>query len=128
MKRIEKDTFACYQYLERKLKLNPYWLSEDEEIQFQAEETFNKVKCDTVTLQKWCDEYLNVDQLKQMKNAIRAQKCRSNRKKGEGTKNVTLSHRAWLILSDGAKRDKVTLSDWIVNRLENEWLSNETES
>ena len=112
------EMYTCCKYLERKLTLSPNWLSEDTDIQLKAEKMYKKAKCDKVTLLEWCDKWLNNEQRQQLNNAIRAKRCRINRKKGAGTKTVTLTHEAWLILSDRAKRDKVTLSKWIITNLE----------
>ncbi len=70
-----------------------------------------------------------VDQWYQLKNAVRAARKRKA-DWGEAASrsppvNVTLSRQAWMILKDLSKRDGVVLSDFIVNRLREEWFAEE---
>jgi len=114
----ERDHYTRLKYLERKLTLDPTWLTQDDETKLKAENAFKVARGDKVTLQAWCEKWLNEAQKKQLNDAVRAKRSRQARKRGTGTKSVTLSHEAWLILSENAKRDGVTLSKWITRNLE----------
>jgi macrodomain Ter protein organizer (MatP/YcbG family) len=72
----EKDHQFAKEYLERKLTLSPNWLSEGIDTQFEAIKAFETKNRDKVTLQKWCNKWLKVEQKKQLKNAIRAKRSR----------------------------------------------------
>lgn len=118
---LSRDDFlAVKAYVQRKLLTQPYWLDN-----LQAEGEWAQVKHDPLTLQHWCERWLNEDQWCQLKAAVRA--ARKRRRDRRGTRhpavNVTLSRRAWLILSALARRDGLTFSDWLIRRHHDEWLN-----
>jgi len=116
----ELDMAAALVYIGSKLR-DPYWPSEDTSAQVKAERGFRTAKRDPVTLNRWCEKHLNADQWVQLKNAIRAARKRTVDLSRDPPKSVTLSHNAWRIISDLAKRDGITLSELIEDRLGKEW-------
>jgi macrodomain Ter protein organizer (MatP/YcbG family) len=116
----EPDMPAALVYIRSKLR-DPYWPSEDTTAQSKAERGFRTAKRDPVTFNRWCEKNLNTAQWSQLKNAIRAARKRTADLSRDPPKTVTLSHKAWRIISDLAKRDGVTLSALIEDRLGKEW-------
>jgi macrodomain Ter protein organizer (MatP/YcbG family) len=116
----EPDMAAALAYIGSKLR-DPWWPSEDTTAQVKAERGFRMAKRDPVTLNRWCEKHLSADQWIQLKNAIRAARKRTADLSRDPLKSVTLSHKAWQIISDLAKRDGVTLSELIEDRLGKEW-------
>jgi macrodomain Ter protein organizer (MatP/YcbG family) len=111
---------AAIAYIGSKLR-DPWWPSEDTTAQLKAERGFRTGKRDPVTLNRWCEKHLNATQWKQLKNAIRAGRKRTADLSRDPPKSITLSHKAWQIISDLGKRDGVTLSALIGTRLGKEW-------
>ncbi len=115
----EGDFLAARAYVQRKLATELYWLDS-----LQAEGEWVQAKRDPLTLQHWCERWLDEAQWRQLKAAVRA--ARKRRRDRTGTRdpavNVTLSRRAWLILSALARHDGLTLSDWLIRRHHDEWL------
>jgi macrodomain Ter protein organizer (MatP/YcbG family) len=113
------DFQATVAYVQRKLATQPFWLTE-----IQAEITWKHARRDPVTLAQWLERWLDPTQRQQLNAALRA--ARKRRRDGTGERdpavNVTLSRRAWKILSDLARHDGVTLSAWLIQRHEREWL------
>lgn len=67
-------------------------------------------------LQAWADSWLDTASWTQLKNAIRAQRKREKDKFRDKPKSIVLSHQAWYILSELAKRDGVTMSQFLIDR------------
>jgi macrodomain Ter protein organizer (MatP/YcbG family) len=116
------DHSVAVRYLKTKL-LDPSWPSDDTKAQDYASRTFKKASRNSVTLTTWCDRHLDASQWTRLKGIIRMTRKRTrDLSRAEGKpRGVTLSHKAWLILHDLAEADKVTLSDWIEDRLTEEW-------
>ena len=115
-----QDKTAALAYITNKLR-DPYWPSEDTSRQLKAERKYKDEKRELVTLNEWCEKWLDSRQWTQLKNAIRAARKRTADMKRDPPKSVTLSRKAWRIISDLAKRDGVTLSALIEDRLGKEW-------
>lgn len=118
---LSQDDFpAARAYVQRKLAIHPLWLDN-----LRAEGEWKHAKRDPVTLAQWCERWLNEDQWRQLKAAVRA--ARKRRRDRTGTRSpavhVTLSRPAWLLLSELARRDGLTLSDWLIHRHHDEWLN-----
>ena len=115
----EVDFPAAWAYVSRKCALNPYWLEE-----WEATQSFQQLKRDPVTLTHWCERWLDPLQWQQLKAALRAARKRQRQYTGAGQPpvHVSLSVTAWRILSDLAKRDAVTLSQFIINQHQQAWL------
>ena len=114
------DFLAAKAYVQRKLATQPDWLDNR-----QAEEQWTDAKRDPLTLGQWCERWLNEDQWRQLKAALRAARKRHRARSGtrDPAVNVTLSRPAWLILSALARHDGLTLSDWLIRRHHDEWLN-----
>ena len=115
----QDDVKAVRAYLQRKLATQPFWLDN-----LQAEGEWDQAKRDPLTQALWTHTTLCHDQLSGLKAAVRA--ARKRRRDRTGTRNppvnVTLSRRAWSILSELARHDGLTLSDWLIHRHHDEWL------
>ncbi len=101
-----------------------FWPCEDVRRQYEAHKALEAIG-DLVTLNAWIDRWLSEDRRKRLHNALRAARKRERDSRQEKPKTVTLTRQAWMILSDLARRDKVTLSEVIERRLEREWLKGE---
>ena len=115
-----QDQTAALAYISNKLR-DPYWPSEDTTRQLKAERKYKEAKRELVTLNEWCEKWLDSAQWTQLKNAIRAARKRTADLSRDPPKSVTLSRQAWRIISDLATRDGVTLSALIEDRLGKEW-------
>lgn len=73
-------------------------------------------------VEKWCNTHLDEAQLVQMGSAVRNAKWRERNKSRDGVKKINLDYQAWVILSELAKHDGVTLSEAIISRLEAEYF------
>ena len=117
------DLRAARAYLQRKLALEPFWLEPP-----QAHDHFPQQSRDPVTLNQWCERWLDQRQWQQLKAAVRAARKRQRQQVGnEGPPvHVTLSRPAWSVLADLAKHDGVTLSEFILRQHYQAWLALET--
>ena len=115
-----QDKTAALAYISNKLR-DPYWPSENTARQIKAERKYETAKRELVTLNEWCEKWLDSAQWTQLKNAIRAARKRTADMQRDPPKSVTLSHKAWQIISDLAKHDGVTLSTLIEDRLGKAW-------
>ncbi|MEA2078887.1 MAG: hypothetical protein U9P00_03355 [Pseudomonadota bacterium] len=116
----EPDQTAAVVYLSSKLR-HPSWPTDDTKGHLSAVRTFKTVKRDPDKLTTWCEKYLSTDQWILLKAAIRQARKRTADLSRDKPKSVTLSHKAWRMLSDLAVRDGVTLSAVIEDRLAKEW-------
>ena len=74
-------------------------------------------------LNAWCERWLGKAEWKQLKCAIRSHRRHEKAASQEQQhKTVVLTREAWQILHELAKSDNVTLSEFIVQRHEKEWL------
>ena len=120
----EEDRPAVVAYIRRKFATEEYWLDSD-----SARRAFVQVQRDPGALNAWCEKWLSGEQWEQLKNAVRATRKRFADRSGERDPkvNVTLSRHAWLIVRALAKRERVTLSEFLEGRFEQEWLDMEEE-
>lgn len=119
----DQEVLWVRNYIDRKFLLYPEWLQVDHNsLENEALAAYKQIpkKLDPDLLQAWCDQWLNRDQRKQLLNALRAKKKR--KKDTVAKKNLSLDRKAWLCLSSLAKRDRVTISQFLINRLEREYL------
>ena len=117
------DLRFAWQYLERKFALQPYWLES-----FDAYDSFTGLARDAITLSQWCQQWLDREQCKRLQAAVRAARHRRrchDRPGREPPRHISLSQMAWLILSDLAKRDGVTFSEFIIQHHRQAWLDYE---
>lgn len=114
----DRDRQFIVAYLERKLTTaGLFWLSDVHEARLQ----WRSAKGDTLTLQQWCDDWLSDEQWQQLKAAVRAARRRYHRR-DDPPVNVTLSRLAWMVLSDLARRDGLTLSQWLIEQHYQRWV------
>ena len=116
----EGDINAARAYVQRKLATQPCWLDN-----LRAEAEWATANRDPLTLQAWCERWLDEDHWRQLRAALRAARKRRRDRSGAGDPpvNVTLSHAAWRILSALARHDGLTLSQWLNHRHYDEWLN-----
>lgn len=70
-------------------------------------------------LQQWCDEYLDEEQFKKLKQVIWAKRKRTkDAMKSLKPKQITISRKAWKHLSDLSKKDGMSYSELLENYLE----------
>ena len=115
-----QDFYAAYDYLRRKLQLDLFWLDDS-----QALEQFQSLKRDAVTLNDWCERWLDRRRWAQLKAAIRAARQRQRRRHNAGQGpdiQLRLPRTAGLVLRDLAKRDGITVSEFILRHHYQEWL------
>ena len=117
----EQDYPAVLRYVQYKLRNLLEWPSDDNTEQNKSINAFKHCR-DPVTLNSWCEKWLSGDQWRQLKTAARASRKRSRNTRRDKPKNITLTNNAWRMLSALAKRDRVTLSEFIESRLEKDWL------
>lgn len=119
----DADFQAARAYLQRKLTLERFWLEP-----LEAHHHFPEQSRDPVTLNQWCERWLEPRQWQQLKAAVReARKRQRQQLSQEGPQvHVTLSRQAWWVLADLAKRDGVTLSEFILRQHYQAWLALDT--
>jgi len=117
-----RETWLAKIYIKRKFLLDPDWPQYDDAYQNKALEAFNELGPDDKEdeIWGWCETWLNPGQRKQLLEALRAKRKRE--KDSVPKKNITLDHKAWSILSKLAKRDNVTISQFLIARFEREYL------
>lgn len=116
------DLSAAEKYLHR--KLHEETLFDDDELYFNAKRAFSKARGDAIKLNRWCEKWLNTDQWVKLKASLRAARKRLNDYIDDNGPpvTITISREAWQILSALSKRDKLTLSEFIVKHHEKSWL------
>lgn len=119
----DADLWAARAYLQRKLALELFWLES-----LEAHHDFPEQSRDPVTLTQWCERWLDQRQWQQLKTAVRAARQRQRQQRCDDGPpvHVTLSRPAWWVLADLAKRDGVTLSQFIVDQHYQAWLKMDT--
>lgn len=120
----QQDKNAAVSFIDNQIANNSFWLAPDDTQRIIAELEYQDAKYDSMTLNEWCKKWLNEIQWAQLKNAICIARDRiESQKYRPQLKTISLTHRAWQILSELAKHDKVTLSEVIINRLGEDWLN-----
>ena len=116
----EGDMSAARAYVQRKLATQPDWLDN-----LQAEAEWTSANRDPLTLQAWCERWLDEDHWRQLRAALRAARKRRRDRSAAADPpvNVTLSHTAWRILAGLAREDGLTFSQWLIRRHYDEWLN-----
>ena len=116
-----QDHLSVLGYLESKQRNLMDWPTDDPLERIRSDKELRLCR-DPVTLNAWCEKWLSREQWQQLKTAARAARKRSRNTHRAKPKNITLTHKAWRMLSALAKRDEVTLSEFIESRLEKDWL------
>jgi macrodomain Ter protein organizer (MatP/YcbG family) len=118
----KRDRSMVASYIERKLATDAYWVESE-----AARREFQGLSRDEVALNGWCEKWLSGEQWGQLKDSLRAARKRVADQTGDRNPpvHVTLSRSAWMMLRDLAKRDGVTLSEFLEGRLRDEWRETE---
>lgn len=119
----QQDKNAAIGFINDQIASNPNWLASDDPVRAIAELEYRNARYESITLNEWCNKWLNEIQWKQLINAIHNARNRfENQKYRPQLKTISITHSAWQILSELAEHDKVTISEVIINRLERDWL------
>ena len=118
----QQEILWVCRYIDRKFKLNSCWPKDDTKIQIESQKAFEKIRRETDSglVEAWCGQWLDNEQRNQLLTSLRAWRKREGAL--ERKKNITLEHKAWLYLSKLAKRDNVTISRFLIERLEKEYM------
>ena len=87
-----------------------------------AEKAFERCT-DSLTLNDWCEKYMNTALWVQLKSALRAARKRNLAKNGanEPVVSVSLSRKSWVILREMAESEGLTMSDFIIKKHGDDW-------
>lgn len=119
----QQDKNAAVNFIDDQIASNSYWLTTNDTQRQSAEFEYQNARFDSITLNEWCQKWLNEAQWLQLKNAICIARDRiESQKYSPPLKTINITHTAWQILSELAKHDRVTLSEVIINRLGSDWL------
>ncbi len=116
------DLSTAEKYLHR--KLHEETLFDDDDLHINAKRAFSRARGDAIKLNRWCETWLNSEQWVKLKASLRAARKRLNDYIDENGPpvTITISRDAWKILSALSKRNKLTLSEFIIKRHEKAWL------
>lgn len=119
----QKELEWAAEYIDRKFKLDDSWPGLSKKARRQAEKEFRLAVGQGPWLEDWCSRWLDEAALQRLLGAIRARRKRARQDRaGILKKNLTLDERAWRCLKGLAARDKVTISQFIIDRLEKEYM------
>jgi len=117
----ECDQLSVRRYLQKKLLVEQAW-----DLPVEAEIGFERLKRDAITLSQWCQQWLDQAQWQRLQAALRASRYRQRVMQSPqryGTQvHVRLDYQAWSILTQLAKRDGVTISEFILQHHQTEYL------
>jgi macrodomain Ter protein organizer (MatP/YcbG family) len=118
------DFRAAVAYVQRKLATELGWLGEDDTRDHAARIAWPRAKRDPLAFSPWCPQWLDRHQRRPLQAAVRAARKRRRDHRGhrDPPVNVTLSRQAWLIFSALARREGLTLSQWLIARHDADWL------
>jgi len=115
------DQQIVRQYIQKKLLIERVW-----GLPVQAEIEFEHTGYDAITLTQWCQQWLDREQWQRLQAALRAsryrQRARQSPKRYGAHVHVRLSYDAWAILTQLAKCDGVTISDFIIHHHQSAYL------
>jgi macrodomain Ter protein organizer (MatP/YcbG family) len=114
----QQDKNTAVNFIDDQIASKSYWLTVDDTQRLSAEREYRDAKHDSITLNKWCQKWLNETQWVQLKNVISIERNRIESQKHKSPlKVISITHTAWQILSELAKHDDITISEVIINRL-----------
>jgi len=120
----QQDRNAAVAFIDSQISKDPQWLGNVESQRIIAEREYRDIKADPASFNEWCRKWMNETQWTQIKEAISiAREQKEKLKRVQPDKTISLTHRAWQILSDLARQDDATLSEVIVNRLGRDWVT-----
>ena len=116
----QQDRNAAINFIDDQLNKNHTWLNEIESQRIVAGQEYLQAKTDPVSFNAWCQKWLNESQWAEIKQAICIAKNQQEarlRYAAEPHKTISVTHRAWKILSEIALQEQLTPSEVIINRL-----------
>jgi macrodomain Ter protein organizer (MatP/YcbG family) len=117
----QKETCWVRGYIERKFRMNRTWPNEmQRQASKAAFETINTGHTEARELFQWCRTWLSPAQWSSLKSTLGAWRHYQT-KTGNQKKRITLDHEAWLYLTALAKRDGLTISRFLMDRLGDEY-------
>lgn len=120
----DEDRFYAHRWIDNKIREGYGFPTEDWKERMEAEKEFGSLPREGEPINAWAEKWMKSGDWKQLKNAIRAQRKRKkDRLKDGGTVSIDLKRHAWIYLSDLAKHEGVTLSAFLENRFQKEWLA-----
>lgn len=110
-----RDVITIRQYIHKKLQVDLSW-----ELPLEAHRAFEQQVCDAITLSQWCQQWLNPEQWQRLQSALRASRYRQRVRRKPSHYGVhvhmRLTYQAWSILTQLAKRDGLTVSEFVVQQ------------
>ena len=115
----QQDRNIAIGFIDSQLNKNHAWLNEIESQRIIAGQEYLQARTDSVSFNAWCQKWLNESQWAEIKQAIMARNRQETRLRyvAEPHKTISVTHRAWKILSEIALQEQLTLSEVIINRL-----------
>jgi len=119
----ENEFRQALSYIDRKLKLDDNWPGKDAATNERAKREFERARLanDLDGLEAWCDRWLDEAGRSRLLAALRARKKRA-RPTG-AKKTLSLDPKAWLYLSELAKHNRVTISEYLLRKLERDYMN-----
>jgi macrodomain Ter protein organizer (MatP/YcbG family) len=115
------DQLSARRYIQKKLLLEQAW-----DLPVEAEISFERLKREAITISQWCQQWLDQAQWQRLQAALRASRYRQRVRQSPqryGTHvHVRLDYHAWSILTTLAKRDGLTISAFILQHHQTEYL------
>lgn len=118
----QKEATWVRGYIERKFGLNKTWPQQDQRQDAMA--AFEKIGGgnEEREIYQWCRYWLSSDQWKTLKSTLGAWRY-YQAKPNKGKKSLALENEAWLYLTTLAKREGVSVSRFLIDRLKHEYNS-----
>ena len=115
----QQDRDTAITFIEDQLNENPRWLCKTDSQRIAAEQEYRESRADPASFNAWCQKWLNEAQWAEVKKALCITRSYKKEKLRyvEPHKTISVTHRAWKILSELALHDQLTLSEVIINRL-----------
>jgi len=113
---LPDDVTAVVAYIDRRFGTDLAFPSKESQV--DANHSFAHLDKTPEKILAWCENWLSNDQWHQLRNAVRAsRKRRRDRYQDRSPVTITLSRRAWEYLSLLARRDDLTLSEYLERTL-----------
>jgi len=115
----QQDRKAVTTFIDNLLNKNPEWFGTTEPQRSTAKREYLESRADSVHFNTWCQKWLNETQWMEIRKVIcvNAGHQPERQRYTEPHKTISLTHRAWEILSELALQDQISPSEVIVNRL-----------
>lgn len=115
----QQDKKAATSFIDGLLNKNPEWFGTTEPQRSTAKQEYLESRADSNHFNMWCQKWLNETQWMEIRKVISARKDHGEERQRytEPHKTISLTHRAWEILSELALQDQISPSEVIINRL-----------